>query len=152
MDDKTQKRCSQCGTGSYYVPWYPLDLGVAISDLQLLKNDGPLEGPSWQILLLLGLEFQTPWTKKWTNLATQCGEILLVHAQKQSELINTQLVHQQHLFPNSLTQPFGSMPWPLLLPQEPNFSFFSNLSLGAIKKKKNLSCKSPNTFKSRETR
>lgn len=57
MDDKTQKGCRQCGTDSYYVPWYPLDLGVAISYLQLLKNDGPLEGPSWQILLLLGLEF-----------------------------------------------------------------------------------------------
>lgn len=28
------------------------------------------------------------------------------------------------------------MAWPLLLPQEPNFSFFSNLYLGAIKKTK----------------
>ena len=133
-------------------PGSPLIWGQP-SQLSSSQKRWSLEGPSWKILLLLGLGFQTSWTKKWTNLATKCGEILLVHAQKQSEFINTQLAHQQHLFPNSLTQSFESMDWPLLLPQEPNFSFFSNLSLGAIKKNNNnLLCKSPNTFKSRETR
>ena len=38
MDDKSQKGCRQCGTGSYYVPWKPLDLGAAISALQLPKT------------------------------------------------------------------------------------------------------------------